>query len=284
MVLLDKPTTGEILVATDFSPASQNAVLCASSFARRWNSKLFLVHIVGSRNENTVMDAWRTGQAEITRHFIANNLDGIHYELIVRPGEIWEQLSALIRSKEISLVVVGTRGRTGMRKLVLGSVAESIFRRAPCPAISVGPKVSSEVATRSGDKILVATGLAAHSTHAVPYAARLASGLGSSLALINVVTELDPRDSQETVRRDRERILRGLIDPGPPLQAPPEFFVEFGSAAEQIVKSAATWNASLVVLGLREVEETSRKESTWAKAYDVISKATCPVLTLRSFD
>jgi len=245
---------------------------------------MFLANVVSSRNENTVMDAWRAGQAEVTRHLIADHLDGVQYELAVRQGEIWDALSGLIAAKDVTLVVVGTRGRTGVRKLVLGSVAESIFRKAPCPVISVGPNVSSEHAARTADRILVATGLAAHSTHAVPFGVKLATTLHSTIALVNVVTRVDPKDSHETVERDRQRILEGLLPSEARPDSAPAFFVEFGPAAEQIVRAAARWKASLIVLGLREVEETSRKETTWATAYEIISRAGCPVLTLRSFD
>jgi hypothetical protein len=62
----------------------------------------------------------------------------------------------------------------------------------------------------------------------------------------------------------------------------PVFFVEFGSAAEKILQTAATWKANLIVLGLRHVEEVSRSETTWAKAYEIVCQASCPVLTVRS--
>jgi hypothetical protein len=59
------------------------------------------------------------------------------------------------------------------------------------------------------------------------------------------------------------------------------FFVEFGLVPEKILQTAAIWKANLIVLGLRHVEEGSRGETTWAKAYEIVCKASCPVLTVR---
>src|SRR5215472_7905876 len=100
-----------VLVATDFSAASQVAVLYATAIARRHNSKLFIAHVVTSRSESALMDGWRAGQAEITAQLLANRLDGVEHELIVKSGQVGEVLSRLIGEKQIDLVVVGTRGR-----------------------------------------------------------------------------------------------------------------------------------------------------------------------------
>jgi len=66
-----------VLVATDFSAASDKAVLYATAIARRHRSKLFLVHVVTSRSEGALMDGWRAGQQEITKQLLADHLDGI---------------------------------------------------------------------------------------------------------------------------------------------------------------------------------------------------------------
>lgn len=108
-----------VLVATDFSAVSKQAVLYATAIARRYRSKLYVANVVTSRTERALMDAWRAGQQEIMEQLLADRLDGIEHELIVRSGYIWEVLSRLIEEKNIELVVIGTRGRTGIRKLIL---------------------------------------------------------------------------------------------------------------------------------------------------------------------
>jgi nucleotide-binding universal stress UspA family protein len=82
------------------------------------------------------------------------------------------------------------------------------------------------------------------------------------------------------MREERLAKLRALI-PADIELSEPSFFVEFGSAAEKILQTAAAWNANLIVLGVRSIQEASRGHTTWARAYEIISKASCPVLTVR---
>jgi nucleotide-binding universal stress UspA family protein len=273
-----------VLVATDFSAASKKAVLFATSIARRHGSKLFMANVVTSRSESALMDGWRAGQFEITEQLLANHLDGIKHELIVRPGHIWEVLSHLIAERDIGLVVIGTRGRTGVRKLILGSVAENIFRQAPCPVLTVGPSISGQDPEVGPERILATTGFAAHSLFAVRYAIGLAQDLHSCLALLHVVTDGPEVSGGAKVSKKDECLakLRTLIPADIHLASEPLFFVEFGSAPEKILERATDWKANLIVLGLRHVQERSRGETTWAKAYEIVCEATCPVLTVRS--
>ena len=271
-----------ILVATDFSSASKMALLYALSMARRHGSKLFIVHVSSSQFEGTVMDAWRAGETEITDHVIAGRLTGVRHELLVKSGDVWTVLSQLIDEYGIDLVVLGTRGRTGVWKLLLGSVAQRIFRQAPCPVLTAGPNISEQDPEIGPQRILVPTGFARQSLYAVGYALWLAQELQSSLALLHVVTDCPGTQDQEQIRSERVSRLQALIHPDERLPSRPEFFVEFGSAPEKILETAARWNPNLIVLGLHHIDEASRKETTWAKAYEIVCKATCPVLTVRA--
>src|SRR5437016_9935940 len=69
----------------------------------------------------------------------ADESRGIELALIVRRGDVCEELEELVEKELIDLVVVGTRGRTGVSKVMLGSVAEEIFRKVSCPVLTVGP-------------------------------------------------------------------------------------------------------------------------------------------------
>jgi nucleotide-binding universal stress UspA family protein len=273
-------TLDNVLVATDFSAASAKAVLYATAIARRHSSKLFLVHVVTSRSQSALMDGWRAGQTEVTKQLIADHLDGIEHELVVRAGDIWQVLSDVSIKKQINLIVVGTRGRTGMRKMLLGSVAETIFRKAPFPVLTIGPNIKDQDPEIGPEKILAPTGFAAQSLSGVRYAVRLAQDLHSHLALLNVVTDVNPSGSNgDSVAQERSTKLRALVPADVQLPSEPLFFVQFGSPPELILQTAAQWEANLIVLGIRE--KTSGKEPTWAKAYDIISNASCPVLTVR---
>src|SRR5262249_18341757 len=278
----DRVKVESVLVATDFTPASKMAMLYAMSIARRHRSKLLITHVVNSQSESAIMDGWRAGQSEVTDHFVGGRLDGIDHELLVKSGGVWPVLAQLISERGVNLVVVGTRGRTGVRKFILGSVAEDIFRQSSCPVLTVGPNLVGQDPDLAPQRILTPTGFARHSLVAVKFALLLAQDLRSSIALMHVVT--DPAASganKEQARQEREARLQTLIPEDAQLASPPTFFVEFGSAAEKIVSTAMEWNANLIMLGLRHVEEESRGESTWARAYEIVRQASCPVLTIR---
>src|ERR1700674_6046926 len=69
-------------------------------------------------------------------------LKGVEHQVVIGEGNIWEVISKLVKQKEIDLIVLGTRGRTGLGKALLGSVAEQILRQAPCPVLTVGRHVA----------------------------------------------------------------------------------------------------------------------------------------------
>jgi nucleotide-binding universal stress UspA family protein len=166
--------------------------------------------------------------------------------------------------------------------LILGSVAETIFREASCPVLTVGPAVTAREPGGPPRRILAATGFAAHSIFAVKYATALAQHLDSSLAVVNVVTgDDDFPATREAVRNEHLSQLRTVIPSEPSLRSKPALFVEFGSVAERILGVAREWKADLIVLGLHHVEEASKREMTWSKAYEVVRQAKCPVLTVR---
>ena len=67
---------------------------------------------------------------------------GVSCQPLIGEGVIWDVLQDMIQENGIDLIVLGTHGRQGLRKLLLGSIAEEVFRMAPCPVLTVGPKTS----------------------------------------------------------------------------------------------------------------------------------------------
>ena len=156
----------------------------------------------------------------------------------------------IIRS---TLLVLGTHGRTGLKKLLLGSVAEKLFRRAPCPVLTVGPEVVLEKPVAEFNHILFATDFSDQSLAAAPYAISLAQEHQSRLTLLHVMEtaragtgRLFEPDTQYLTRQ-----LRELVSPEQDFWFEPEYVVEFGDAEEQILKAASDHKADLVVLGVR---------------------------------
>lgn len=280
----------KVLVATDFSPASQSALLYALALARRRKAMVYVAHVVNSSGifgseslQRAVDDAWRDTHAEMTNHFIAGRLEGIENQIVVRQGDVWEELSKLISELEIDLVLTGTKGRSGVWKMLLGSTVEKILRQSPVPVLTIGPKVTLAVPADGPKRILYSTGFSPQSLHAGRYALALASEAGARLAMLNVVTGISTESLEARVRLEQEgkQKLHGLLPADLALPTEPELFVKFGSAADAILTLADDWGPQLIVLGVRRVKDEGRRIS-WATAYNVLANAPCPVLTIRA--
>ncbi len=279
-----------IMLATDFDPVSEAALHYSLAIARRYGSKMYLMHVVAPETfqflapdarQRALEDAWRNAQRHMTDLLIAGHLEGVDHQVLVEQGEVWEVLSRRIDELTINLLVIGTHARGRVGKLFLGSVAETIFRQAPCPVLMVGPR-ARHVNERTPDQpILFCTGFSAHSLKAGGYALSLAQHQGSQLLLMHVSRETAAGEQErKRIAEEAHQRLRSLIPPGMQLASPSETIVEFGTAAERILETAKKRKAGLIVLGVRQPVGFARRLK-WATAYEVVSDSPCPVLTVR---
>jgi nucleotide-binding universal stress UspA family protein len=293
MLTLDPSSISElktILVSTDFSPASETALLYALSIAKRNGSRVLITNVVTENYQlisddaqrRAVDDAWRNAQNLVTEHFIAGRLDGVSYQIRIERGDVWDRLSALIESEKVDLLVLGTRGHRSIGKLLLGSTAENIFRQAPCAVLSVGPRTRKQVPAAGPRKILFCTAFSHHSLNAGARAIWMAQRQHAALILRNVCDECPPSPQQtKDLVESNKRRLRELVPPNAGLAAEPEVLVEFGNFAERILETAAKHKVDLIVLGIRQSAGFSRR-LRGATAWNVVTAATCPVLTVRT--
>jgi len=274
-----------IVVATDFSPASDTALLYSLGIARRNNARVWIVYVVADSffssetQQRAIDDAWREGHRRMTEHFISGRLDGIEHKLIVEHGAVYDVLTRMVEEHKAELLVLGTRGRSRIGKLLLGSVAESIFRQAPCPVMTVGPRTDVQLSPDGPSRILFCTGFSHHSLQAGKLAIRIAERQEAELLLLHVGPESQP--DRESYVRDAKARLGSLVPSDAMLAAPVRTFVEFGTAVERILAVAQEERPDLIVLGVRQPEGFSRR-LRWATAYGVVSNASCPVLTVRT--
>jgi len=194
-------------------------------------------------------------------------------------------LADLIDKLEIDLVVLGTHGRGGIKKLVLGSVAEGVIESAPCPVLTVGPQVSSkfgaEIKLR---RILCATDLLHTSTRALTYAVWLAEQEQAHLTLLHIlkVPTDAPLEYPESEREMAMKRLMQLLPSETPASVEAECIVEIGVPGEHILKVAEVQNADLIVMGPHHTPYA--RVSThlpWIIPHQVLCQARCPVLTVR---
>lgn len=283
-------TLRNILFATDFSAASDAAAPIAIQMAQRYGAKIWGVHVSAFDHYTAAApEAWaamtEATEREAKEHsqLLNDQLRSVEHEVVIGEGAIWEVVSKLIEEKEIDLVVLGTRGRTGFGKTLLGSVAEQILRQSPCPVLTVGPHVnlwSEEYAKMR--EILYATDLAADFPVAAPYAVSLAQENQAHLVLLHVIEDSkagDLVDGPEVVNL-KERKLQKLVTDQAGMWCDPTYVVEQGPAAEKILDVAKRRHTDLIVLGARHARGLATHLNI-GTVHKVVSQATCPVLTVR---
>ena len=280
-----------ILFATDFSPAAAHAIHFVKALARHFQSKLVVLHVKPPVvNPMTQPATWpavvEAAKAADERHReeLRETFAGINAELLLEEGEIQSNLEKALEKYDTDLVIIGTRGRTGLSKMLLGSVAEEIFRTVPCPVVTVGPHSDSFRANIRD--ILFATDFASEAPAAAAYAISLAQEFQARLTMLHVVPEGKPGElvSWSDVRDSSKQLLRKLVPDEAELWCKPEYFVERGNAAERILDLANLREVDLIVLGAQPARGVpgAATHLAIATAHKVVAHAKCPVLTVRS--
>jgi nucleotide-binding universal stress UspA family protein len=139
-----------ILLPTDFSKYSQNALKYTAALAEKFGAEIHLLHVhqnlgVFFPDAMNVMppvlppfDQIKSAYGEALQRIIQeNHLDKLRVFSEVREGTPFYEIIQFAKEKEIDLIVMGTHGRTGLAHVLLGSVAEKVIRKAPCPVLTV---------------------------------------------------------------------------------------------------------------------------------------------------
>jgi len=289
-----------ILLATDFSDASEKAFNYATAIARLHGSKIYVVHVLPPESTSFIPELPRDRSRQEAEHEMGtlagrSQLKEIAHETALRAGPVWNVLSAVIHEQNIELVVLGTHGRGGLKKLVLGSVAEEVVRRAGCPVITVGPHMDVPLST-SGEfhRILFASDFHPASAKAFAYALLLTNQFQAKLILLHVMPpaalpgpeltfyhEKAINEWQAKVRATTKEKLEKLLPPAAKLGSEPEYVVGFDFTAEGIVKVADERAADLIVMGAnRPMPAKLSSHLLRTVTYEVIRHANCPVLTV----
>jgi nucleotide-binding universal stress UspA family protein len=284
---------GNILFATDFSPAAAQAIPYVKSLAKHYDADLVALHVrPPAVNPMTQPMSWPDGettrkQNEELRDELLDTFRGIRATALIEEGDIQSQLQEAIQKNDTDLVVIGTRGRTGLGKVLMGSVAEEIFRTVTCPVLTVGPHSdSSRDAGGEIREILYATDFASLSPAAAGYAVSLAQEFQARLVLMHVIPEPKPGDlvSASDVATAARELLQKLVPEEAQAWCKPEYFVEQGNPADRILEFARLRESNLIVLGVKPEEGVpgAATHLPIATAHKVVSRAPCPVLTVRS--
>ena len=299
-----------ILIATDFSEASRQAFPYGLGLARQYGSEIFVAHVAAVVREAIPLepfpqelDRWREEAEQQMEGLVeSTGIRDVKHHCLLERGPVAHVLAAIVKQKNIDLLVLGTHGRGGLRKIALGSVAEGMLRLVPCPVLTVG----QHVAALPGDsptfkRILFATDFGNGATKALPVALALAQKYRARFILLHMVeptpivnvgpaafggptyyaedvTDWEAKKKQESVRN-----LLELVPLDTKLPFAPEYVVGANSAPEGILSAAAEYDVDLIVMGANRVASPGvTSHVPWSVVHRVLCEARCPVLTVRA--
>lgn len=280
------PLLRNVLVPTDFSQYSKKALLFALAVAKYNNAAVSLLHLIlpeRLRLKDKETDAaWRE-----MRELEGTLPQSVPHRAFVEQGKIWPVVSGIVKKCNIDLIVMGTHGRTGLEILLLGSFAETVFRRAKCPVLTVGPESSAPKPIAALKNVLFATDFSEEAEAAEPYAFSLAQRRGAVLSLLHVVAPgLLPWGDRAQVDEPRLTYARSRLlatasyEASRRLGPEPNLITEVGPVVDTIVNVAVRLKADLIVLGA-SAPRTLADRLGETSAYRVVCAAPCPVLTIR---
>jgi nucleotide-binding universal stress UspA family protein len=280
-------TFANILVPTDFSDVSERALDFAKALAKPANSQLLLVHVDPPVNLITPPEAaWiddsgiqAMHQEQLDQTGAELGSQGYRATAVSLTGPLYDQLLTAIEEYKVDLIVLGTHGRRGLDRLLLGSDAEALLRHARCPVLSVGPSVPA-LANRAWSirQILCALTAEPRSTELAGYAEKLAAQVGAELSFFHVK---NPRDLREPAWTSTEAGVRRSADDG----TQPSFLysrLSHGELGGNIVDFARQSDSDLIVMGVRPAS-AMRSHLPPGIAAQVLMDAPCPVMTLLQY-
>jgi universal stress protein A len=141
----------KILCPVDFSEFTDEILSYAVSIAKRFDSELHLIHVIPNLNYFTPYESFLTPEnlvaiernieGEVGKDFdkITKKLD-LPFKRVIKTGVSFVEIIDYVKEQGIDLVVMGTHGRSGIEHILIGSVAEKVVRKSPCPVLTVRPK------------------------------------------------------------------------------------------------------------------------------------------------
>lgn len=282
-----------ILCPTDFSEGSQNVLGHAVALTRQFEAQLTILHVVPSVVSATggpyfpATQEMREQAGSELRRYLAL-AEPVQAVTELREGEPWREIQAAAEQMPADLVVMGTHGRGGFEEFLLGSVAERVLRRAPCPVLTIC-REAQPARQEPGlfARILCATDLSEASVPAIEFAVSLAEEQQAELILLHVLEGLQLYEDAlgiEPLRRNMEDMARGRLASAVPPEAREwcavREVVTHGRAHREILRVAAETRAGLIVMGTHGHGALGRM-FFGSTSHHVVHAAGCPVLTVR---
>lgn len=283
--LYSGPVIRNIAVATDFCPWSERALHHALVLARHFGAILHILHVVRRAEFSFVPEfmvkldelAERDFDDLVGRLNASHSLANIEHRCWNIDGEFSGVLEGFVRDQAIDLMILGTRGRTGISKFLLGSIAQEIFHFVSCPVLTVGPWSRGASRQLQLNKVLFATDLSPESAAVIPYVLMPAKIWHAEIDVLHVCSSAYCQCEQ------RMRDLRLRMEVMASGQAPPvvRYHVLPGPPSPVVLDFAVKEMEDLIVLGLKNDRSLYGGPSV-SHAYDIVRQAQCPVLGICS--
>jgi len=290
-------TIRQVLCPIDFSESSQQALALAAAIARWYQARL---HVLSVFVTATVMDVPPRQMTEAMHARIASDLKRVTSRVpsdvpldlkITEAAEVDREIVAEARHLPADLLVIGTHGRSGFRRLLMGSVTERVLRDPPCATLVVPPgaPTSSPDAPVRFRQIVCAVDFSAGSRAALRHALAIAQESDSQLLVLNVIEvppeltdhpAVEPADVdaiRAAAEAERLRRLRELIPNHARTFCTVETAVTEGAADHAVLLACSARQADLLVLGISHHRLLDRLVFG-SVAARVTRAATCPVL------
>ena len=299
-------TIRHILCPLDFSRFSRHALEQAVSLAREFGAEISAVHVRAMTAElvgaGSPPMAAPFARAPMDRSMLLRELRdleddveaaGVTIRTTIEDGDPVQTIVSQAAAWPADIIVMGTHGRTGFERLLLGSVAERVLRKAPCPVLTVPPRTLSATSDLAFARILCAVDFSPASMRALDYAAALAAKDGPGVDVLNVVELLaEEHGLQEAaavetpsfraeLARAAARRLDGAIPAAVRERCPVRQLVTMGKAWKEILRVASAERSDLIVLGVQG-RSTADLMLFGSTTQHVVRQASCPVLTIRA--
>ena len=291
-----------ILCATDFSDFSNHTISYGVALAKEFEAKLFVSHVIDLSSvaiygefqldpvgqQNRIVEDADAQLKELTGD------QPISWEPLITVGKPADEISRAVEEKDIDLVITATRGRAGLKRIILGSVTERLMRTLTCPLLVVNSPehkfVSDADQAIKIKKILVGCDYSPDSGQALNHALSLAQEFQAELHLVHVIEPptqpgLHKEDTpvSEEIQQDYRDILTRKLKEMVPAEArlwcTPQTDLLEGQPYEEIVTYAESKNIDMIVLGVRGhgLVKTLFLGSTTDR---VVRRSPCPVLSV----
>ena len=304
---VEKLSIDKILCPVDFSEYSSRAFRYAISLARHFDARLYVQHaaqipqgLLLAEGEPGAVQDWQSRLVRFEQYIAnflrENGVDTSEVKVLISEGAPLDCILETISTQHIDLLVMGTHGRKGIKRVMVGSVAEEAIHQAPCPVLVIShsekefahPEEPSPVRLKT---ILLATDFSVHSDRAVDYALSWACEWAAKVVVFHAVFEAATRNwgmvdlfpeynpyFEKQLSSAWQRV-RHLVPESVERRCEVNYEVRHGNAKEEILKVAEEKDADLIVIGARGA---GKSVGPWGSvSSDVVREGRFPVLVVR---